>query len=429
MYLQPSKPDLRLKPASLLSHLLALDPSENKEQSHSSFITTNGISQGTWQSLDSLDMASCLYNDFPTATFPIKIVDRPFRVPRVSDRDCQYARHHESLNLAWSFAVLCMMELGSERVQISSLTDVFALSCGNSLYVAQCVLSDPATASAVAKGSTIVRILGNLGLPGLSLIVSAQNLMIRDMSDDYRVTEHAPYDARRQDCFGGVSLHLSLTDWKLPASMDAVGFIDQDVMLREAVVSVHGGSKWIGDIDIMASVRTFARTVITAPECWCGLGPGTGTPVAAAEITSIDNFDELLDPPESMAVVRARGNWVGRLATASIAMQRHGHIVSTLKPDGGQQADPVATARPPCMSCMYKVLMMTRQNDRAPDVDYDTGQISDPEADIVVSVGPADGANGSDLDPAAILIDEWLVKTNETKPLLYSFPAGVRRDS
>ena len=44
-------------------------------------------------------------------------------------------------------------------------------------------------------------------------------------------------------------------------------------------------------------------------------------------LTSIDNSYELLDAPRSTAIIRAKSNWIARLAIATTLMNRDQHVV------------------------------------------------------------------------------------------------------
>jgi hypothetical protein len=50
------------------------------------------------------------------------------------------------------------------------------------------------------------------------------------------------------------------------------------------------------------------------------------------KLTSIDNWDELLDSPSGAGVVRANSNWIARLAATVTALQK-GHPVCVIKGD------------------------------------------------------------------------------------------------
>ena len=62
-----------------------------------------------------------------------------------------------------------------------ALAEVFALSLGSSIYVAEAMLCDPYQS---AKGTNIRRVIGNLGGAGISLLISPADPAVREPDDD-----------------------------------------------------------------------------------------------------------------------------------------------------------------------------------------------------------------------------------------------------
>ncbi|KAJ9630131.1 hypothetical protein H2204_008636 [Knufia peltigerae] len=271
-------------------------------------------------SLTALWLIAQVCKQFPSASFPIKVAERPFDlyddIIRAHGMRGPSSRLLKTLTRPEALAGICMLELGGASVSTSYLHRAFAVSAGNSIFVAECLLSDP---SERVPDHAIRRIVGNLGKPGISILVSPRNLKVKERTDDFRAVEHAQYDTVRSDSFPGVSLHLSLTEWCMAvATLDHVyGHIDRDIFLIEAAISVHDKGRWYADIDILDDVYSFNLPVLKG-HCRCG-NPTKSPPRA---YTSIDTFDELLDPPESVGIVRAHKNWPARLAAACIVRQR-----------------------------------------------------------------------------------------------------------
>lgn len=271
-------------------------------------------------SLTALWLIAQVCKQFPSAGFPIKVAERSFDlyddIIRVHGMRGSSSRLLRSLTRPQALAGICMLELGGASVSTSYLERAFAVSAGNSIFVAECLLSDP---SERVPDYAIRRIVGNLGKPGISILVSPGNLKVKERTNDFRAIEHAQYDMVRSDSFPGVSLHLSLTEWSMAvATLDHVyGHIDRDIFLIEAAISVHDKGQWYADIDILDEVYSFSLPVLKG-HCRCG-NPNRSPPRA---YTSIDTFDELLDPPESVGIVRAHKNWPARLAAACIVRQR-----------------------------------------------------------------------------------------------------------
>ena len=109
-------------------------------------------------------------------------------------------------------------------------------------------MSDPAR---VNEGPSIRHMVGNIGKPGITLLVPPPNLLIKPPDQDFRTVRHNRYYLKRVDSFSGTFLHLSFTNWIAPLNGSKHGVIDQDVFLVEAVVSIRNSGRWIADIDVI----------------------------------------------------------------------------------------------------------------------------------------------------------------------------------
>jgi len=101
---------------------------------------------------------------------------------------------------------------------------------------------------------------------------------------------------------------------------------EQDIRvgLLECIISVHDAGKWVADVDILATVGSPILDWITsnhdqisgrhANDKSCGKNHST-------ELVSLENWDEILDMPSAISVVRARGNSLARLAATSVLTQ------------------------------------------------------------------------------------------------------------
>jgi hypothetical protein len=145
------------------------------------------------------------------------------------------------------------------------------------------------------------------------------------LSHDLRVVPHSIYD-NRENNFQGTSLHLSFTNWRRPFDVEGRGTIDESVFYVESVVSVHDRGKWVADIDLFAISPLYFESL--APDCCCE-GKGDG------EITSIDSWEEVLDLPENVGVVRAHGNWPARLAVLAVCQVENDREVLIVHPQKG----------------------------------------------------------------------------------------------
>ena len=216
------------------------------------------------------------------------------------------------ISRAHVFACISMFD-GGVDLNPENFKAVIAVSSGNSIFVAEKVLSDPFERTSDFR---VKHVIGNIGHPGITLMIAPEIPRIKSPSNDFMAVTHADYDYRREDNFTGTSLHLSFTGWKMPVTAQARGFIDQDVHMVESVISVHDNGDWIGDLDIMAIQAGIYAIHI---ECNCQ----EPAPRAHQRYTSIDSWNDLLDPPETVAIIRAKGNWAARLAAVSILRQKY----------------------------------------------------------------------------------------------------------
>jgi hypothetical protein len=221
------------------------------------------------------------------------------------------------------FALLAAFESGTLNLDPTTLTKVVAMSSGDSIYVASQLLVDPADSSRLGTTS-ICRILGNVGRPGIAMLIPPAEPMIRQRdSADWKVINHSPFDGKYIDGFQGTSLHLSFSEYNQPIYTGIHGAKDTEIYFLEALVSVHDGKEWIGDLDIIGSLQSLKCYLHqTSSEC---THPAQN--LRAFPTTSIDNWDEFLDNPNAIFIVRAKDNWVARLASMSLSVQRQHQTV------------------------------------------------------------------------------------------------------
>src|SRR4051812_5786952 len=107
---------------------------------------------------------------------------------------------------------------------------------------------------------------------------------------------------------------------------DTTGEIDQEVFLLESVVSVQDNGKWVADLDVLLLEREAPDLFVRACQC-----PLDATKPTAQDVVSLDSWNEVLDAPPCVGVLRASNNWVARLAAVSILIQRNaGHAILVL---------------------------------------------------------------------------------------------------
>ena len=142
-----------------------------------------GHSFAVTQSLRALATISHVYSEMPNATAALNIVSHG---PLWEAQWCSNkGEANESgsqdllpytLSRSETFACIAMLESGSFNLNPNDLSDVMALSAGDSIYVAAPILCDPATQR---RPHEITRIIGNLGRPGLAFLIAPRNPRIR----------------------------------------------------------------------------------------------------------------------------------------------------------------------------------------------------------------------------------------------------------
>ena len=302
------------------------------------------------QSLCALGYASTVYRNLEGATISLKLVSRPLAsclwLPRIlftdtTMNDQQLGIYTTAipvlgpwvptpLTRSQAFACIANFETGFHNPDPEDLVSIFAICSEDSIFVAAVALSDPFDCVAPHE---IRRLVGNIGQPGICLLVAPKDPRIRNLSDQYNIVAHTPYDSKRENNFKGTTLHLSFTNWTFP--LEAIEkkaietrTIDHDVTVVESIMSVVDRGKWVADLDILATNFDQLDRISTA----CDYHTHTEQP-SNLDYISIDSWEELLDKPEAVGIFRAHGNWAARLAAVSILTQQgRGHCIGIFGP-------------------------------------------------------------------------------------------------
>lgn len=296
-------------------------------------------------SLRALEIVSVLYSQLPGATISLRLIDQelfkakwfPRLYSETGDTFVVVAKTSTQdlcgqMSRTQSFACIAMMESGQSNIDIEHMEAVVALCSENSIFVAGILLSDPTTAN---LGMNIRHLVGNVGHAGIVLMISPNEPSTRAPTYDVSMIDHNLYDGKHIDSFKGTSLHLSFTKWEMPLEWDSTGDIDQQVFLLESVISVQDKGRWIADLDVLALEKDGCDILHFPCDC------DRSKPPTDKDIASLDSWEELLDAPPSVGVIRASDNWVARLCAAAILIRKgQGHCV-------------VVTADEPiCWACM-----------------------------------------------------------------------------
>ena len=221
-----------------------------------------------------------------------------------------------SLDLEATFSCITMFETGRFNVDPELLSDVMGMSFGDSIYAAAALVSD---LSPISSSGEVRRLQGNVGESGLVYMVPPTAPLLKEVTiSEWPNISRNTYDGKPRDCFPGTSIHLSFTGARDPISMEFSGAQDDKVFVLETLISVHDNGKWIGDLNPMEAFRSSsAMTLLPAcrneQEHSTGRGPDD-------EMTSIENWSELLDVPESVcSVIQTRANWQAQFAAVCIS--------------------------------------------------------------------------------------------------------------
>ncbi|KAF2108460.1 hypothetical protein BDV96DRAFT_605528 [Lophiotrema nucula] len=248
------------------------------------------------------------------------------------------------MNMGTAFSCIAFFETGQLDLSLHPLHKVMGVSIDDSLYVASRLIVDPYEQP---HEWMIQRVFGNVGRPGASLLIPPPELKTRKRQrDKWHLINHTDYDFEVEDSFKNTSLHLWLTEYRVPYTTEHSGSRDQQAFFQEAVVSIHDRSEWVADVDIM---KALSSTTLRRPnipdhrfqdlrisdEC-----RSQRLEMSDMKVTSIDNWYEILDKPENLAVIRAKGNWLGRLGTAVLAIQLGNHVA--VLPDHGVDMLPLS---------------------------------------------------------------------------------------
>jgi hypothetical protein len=227
-----------------------------------------------------------------------------------------------SISRSQAFAAICMLESGSLNIDPSDLQRVFAVSSGDSLYIAAPLLCDPGTET---EAYSIRRVIGNVGRAGITLVIPTTTSEIRDANpENWKLINHDEFDGQLEDVFQSTSLHFRFTGYELPVNIGAHGSRFTEVSFAEAVISVHDSGRWVADIEVIESLNSgYLHRLRQFHTC----KPGPAGLKPDLEMTAIENWEEILDPPSTTAVFKTHGNWQARLAAVCINVKLGNNII------------------------------------------------------------------------------------------------------
>jgi len=299
------------------------------------------LAQNEIRCLRACSMMADVYKLLPGATISTLVVNQTLN--RASWIPGSHQQMHDSLTLSQAFACAAMFESGTCNVDPSCLSEAFAMSSGNSLFVAPSLLCDPYEAPAATE---LRRVVGNIGRAGITFLICPPEVKTRESDPEkWMAINHNIFDGNSEDHFQQSSIHLSFTEYEVPIMTESYSshIIDRPVVLVESLISVFDGSSWVGEVDIL---KAFRNSVIRIPS------NGTAShslqyhksrevmsysealiqfPHLAA--TSVENWDELIEAPSTGVIaIRAHKNWLARLAAMAVCA-KHGFQAVILPQD------------------------------------------------------------------------------------------------
>ncbi|KAI9692670.1 MAG: hypothetical protein M1820_009464 [Bogoriella megaspora] len=169
-----------------------------------------------------LFLASKIYNILHDATNSVGIFERPIlgtkwaqeafsignQLDSISSTSVDWADwaardssgHWVDISRGRAFSIVAYFESGALDIGPDVLKDVIALSSGDSLFIAMSLLCDPLQKTCDWE---LQRVLGNVGKPGITMLVPPQNPIIRKVdASKWKTCAAAFFDGQQENCFG-----------------------------------------------------------------------------------------------------------------------------------------------------------------------------------------------------------------------------------
>ena len=333
------------------------------------------------EAVQGLEAVSELYKKLPNATVDVRSLTFSMSEMQWFNTFFKDETNKTGLVMTLPECIACVAAFETGRVNLrpDQLCNVMAMSCGDSIYVSESLMQDPASDR---ESYPLRRVAGNIGRAGVAFLVPPQKPMIKHCDDkDWHLVNHYEFDGKSTDNFTSTSLHLSFTKAEFPIDSGFSGGQDVEAFLLESVISVHDRGVWVADINILQALGS-PKFYLEHSVCSCQRldshtqppsdtdareyqddteGPSisqsldmtlqddektqqskTGdfstteaSPAVPATsplqvivqdepptITALDNWDELLLAPTNTSIVRAHGNWQARLAATAVCISR-----------------------------------------------------------------------------------------------------------
>jgi hypothetical protein len=284
-------------------------------------------------SLQALATVDNIYKLIPNSLVALSVTSHCLsKMPWISRQSPPFATRSQfrfsafPMDIGKTFACIALFESGSHSVNPSSLRHVMAMATGDSIYIAAALLCDPMERP---KRYEVRRISGNIGKPGIVMIIPPKEIQDQHSTPDWRVVNHNTFNGKTEDSFQSTSLHLRFTDYTLPIDIGMHGLRDFEIYFLESVVSVHDRGRWVADIDILGALDSPLLRRVSLNQCQHDSPMGIEQElIENPRLTTIDDWNEILDFSGEASIARAANNWLGRLATVAYSVhQGHPTIV------------------------------------------------------------------------------------------------------
>jgi hypothetical protein len=281
---------------------------------------SNSVMYSLKGSFDALLGVADIYRNLPDSTIDIGVTSKP-----LGNAKWRAKRRLAGMKLACNFSCIAMFESGGIDVDPSELMDVIAISSGNSLHIAECCLRDPWHEESEGR---ILHTVGNVGKPGMCFLISPKAPLVREPErDKWQLVRHAPFNGKLESNLTDTTLHLSFTGYEFPLRTLDHGAFDKAASFVEAVVRAFDRREWVADIDILAAFSLEKKKFLAGRVLACGHSEDDRKGYEHLNLTSVDSWIEFLDAPETAFVVRAKDDWISKLAVFAIAMQANCPVV------------------------------------------------------------------------------------------------------
>jgi hypothetical protein len=150
------------------------------------------------------------------------------------------------LSRSRTFACISAFVSGFADFVPSEISQVMAISSGDSLYVASALLRDPS----IDDGPKVRRIPGDICRAGIALLMAPDHTKVQEPEvDKWFMISHNQYDGSKDDHFEATSLHLSFTGSALNIGSRGGKFVH--AYFIETNISVFHEGIWVADLDIL----------------------------------------------------------------------------------------------------------------------------------------------------------------------------------